>query len=319
MRRSTLILALSVSTIGLLVVAVVQQRRIDDLRHRRVLRRDMDGPPAGYESEPEAEPSVDGPERDSPRARDSRAPSGSGSSQTPARVALLGDFTRMMDAPEMKELIQTHHRTSLDVSYGPLLNRLQLQEEDVEALKELMTRKQAAMMDVSLKIMMGSRQTDAREYANQVARIADRTDEAVRALLGPVNYDRFQEFENTQSSRMQVGLLKRGLSDDNQIDELQETELILALREEQTSFPFTTTLGDPATLDPSDITEEAIVTYVEELQALQQRYIARAGEILTPSQLEQFRLSQKQQQMFRDLAVRMALRILGDAPPPSER
>ena len=111
---------------------------------------------------------------------------------------------------------------------------------------------------------------------------------------------------------MQVTLFKGSLNSGDQMTEEQEGNLIGAMHYERTKFKFSATgLGDNQTAGPARFAPDRIAKVLEESAKLQEQYMSRAAAILTPSQLEQFKTSQKQQQAMTEMGMKMAAKMFG--------
>jgi len=69
--------------------------------------------------------------------------------------------------------------------------------------------------------------------------------------------------------------------------------------------------GVNQTADPSQFTPDRIAKVLEESAKIQERFVSRAAVILTPSQLEQFKMNQKQQRAMQEMGMKMAVKMFG--------
>ena len=83
------------------------------------------------------------------------------------------------------------------------------------------------------------------------------------------------------------------------------------MHDERTNYQFTTNFEDEENMTPDTLTEESVKQYMEELARLQETYVAKAGEILTPAQLKQFRSSQEQMRAMQEMGLKMAAQMFG--------
>jgi hypothetical protein len=75
------------------------------------------------------------------------------------------------------------------------------------------------------------------------------------------------------------------------ISPTQEEQLVDAMRQERESFKFTMDLSNPSNLNGGPgmlFTPEKMQQYQQELERLNQRYLARAKDILSPEQLDAY-------------------------------
>ena len=165
-------------------------------------------------------------------------------------------------------------------------------------------------MEIGLDMISGSATAkEGKEAAKRSKDLSKAFDEKIRAFLGEEDYAVYKEFEDTQHERMQVNLFKKSLTADDQLSEDQEHDLIVAMHEERTGFSFSTGLDQQDTFDPSVFTEEAMARHMDEMTQVQEKYIARARDLLSEAQMNQFLNSLEQQRVMQEAAMKMAIQM----------
>jgi len=231
----------------------------------------------------------------------------------------MAGLAEMMKNPGMKDMIRAQQEGMLEMSHGALFKYLDLSGKELEAFKKLVVDKQMALVDLSLEMMDSSiTQERRKEIGEQIQAATKEQNDKIKEYLGEEDYAVYQDFESTQQERMQVNMFKQSLSSDEHLSEEQEHDLIRAMHDERTNFNFTVDFEDEAETDPTLFTEEKVATYMEEMSRLQERVHVRAGEILTPEQLEQFGASQKQMQAMQEMGMKMAAQMFGTQEEKSE-
>ena len=232
---------------------------------------------------------------------------------SPASESPMPDLAKMMKNPGMKDMIRAQQKGQQDMMYGSLFKCLQLPEAELENFKGVLLDKQMALVDSSMDMMSGSATPEEKKAAaEKIKETTDAYDAKIKELLGDDNYAVYKSFEDTQAERMQVTLFKGSLSGVDQLSDEQEDNLIRAMHDERGNFKSTVPgFGDKQSADPSQFTPERITQLLEENAKLQEQYVAKAAAILTPSQLEQFKANQKQQQAMQEMGMRMAAKMFG--------
>ena len=301
MRKNVLITLLGAVTLVLLGLSVQQYRELQRLRESRAA---ASKPPATPRRAPLAPAQTGTP---LPRTLDAAPVTG----PQPAAPPLAG-LAQMMKSPGMKEMIRAQQKAMLENSYGSLFAYLKLPDEGVERLKQLLTEKQMAALDAGLEMMDGSATPEQRaEQGKKMQEFTSRFDKDIEKLLGPERYAVYKEYEETQPERMQVSFFKQALSADEPLTDQQEHDLIRAMYEERTKFPFTAGFDEKQGLNPAGFNEEAIAKHLQELASLQDKYLARASNVLTAAQLKQFSSNQEEQRTMQEMGLKMAAQMFG--------
>lgn len=335
MHKNLIILLLTVSTLALLVIGIHQNQQLRNLDRKIDQAKGMKGleETAVRTSAGEATRNVGNVVRNSAAPRESKAdkerlqhektvqqpkpqletnstPPQTSGGEPPTKSAdepPLAGLAEMLKSPGMKDMLRAQQKAILEVSYGSLLKYLQLPPEELEGFKELLVEKQMALMDIGLDAMDTSIPADKRkEKAQRAGDLTKEFDEKIRTLLGEDNYEVYKQYEDYQPDMMQVNLFKPSLGSGDQLNEEQEHKLIIAMHEERKKNPFSTELNQQETFDPSMFTEETIAKHMDMLARLQESYIARARDILSESQLNQFISSLKQQRAMQEMSMKMA-------------
>jgi RNA polymerase sigma factor (sigma-70 family) len=226
-------------------------------------------------------------------------------------------MVEMLKSPAGKEMMKASMRTeglAVARSYAKLFADLHLTPEQTASMKDLIINRTMATADMLTAAMSG--QADpAQLQAQAVQAKAEQTaiDGQIRQLLGEDNYTQYQAYGNTLSERMVVTQVADQLADSPKaVGADQEQQLFDALVEERQNFKFTTDFSDPSNLKgdvASYYTEDNKQRYLQELEQLSQRYLARAQSILSSDQLAAFQSSLGSQQAKQAASVTVVSKL----------
>lgn len=319
MRTTAIIVVLGVSTVSLLGLCLVQRQQLEkltvtcEMMNRKVTRADEAKPRRAVTAEQKRNDGAGHSALPAKRNEPEVSPQATTSDPKPAPGSPMSEIAKMMKNPGMKDMIRAQQKGQLDMMYGSLFKCLQLSDAELENFKSVLLDKQMALVESSVDMMSGSATPEEKKAAaDNMKETTAAYDAQLKALLGDDNYTVFQSYEATQAERMQVTMFKGSLSAGDQMTDEQEDSLIRSMHEARAGFTFSVPeLADQKAADPSMFTPERITKMLEESAKLQEQYVAKAAEILTPSQLELFRANQKQQQAMQEMGMNMAAKMFG--------
>jgi RNA polymerase sigma factor (sigma-70 family) len=231
-------------------------------------------------------------------------------------------MVEMLKSPAGKEMMKASMRTeglAVARSYAKLFAELHLTPEQTASMKDLMINRTMASADMITAAMSG--QADSAQLLAQAVQVkADQAaiDGQIKQLLGDDNYTQYQAYGKTLPERMVVTQVADQLADSPMaVGADQEQQLFDAMVEERQNFKFTTDFSDPSKLKgdvASYYTEDNKQRYLQELEQLNQIYLARAQSILSPDQLAVFQSSLGSQQAKQAASVTVVSKLF---PPKS--
>jgi len=210
----------------------------------------------------------------------------------------------------MKEMMRVQQKMALAKMYGALPKYLDLPPDKQDALQELLADRQMALTQAGLS-MMGGSESERKQATEEAKTVKADYDKKIQDLLGPQDYQVFQDYEKTVSERVQIQMFKDALTAEAALTEQQEDDLINAMYEERKTLP-PSSLINSQTTDPSQLTEERVAEALKQWEELQQRYADRAAAILTPAQLDQFTKWQQQFGSMQAASLKMAAQMFGN-------
>ena len=218
----------------------------------------------------------------------------------------MARYAEMLKDPATKDVMRAQQKLALDMNYGSLFERMGLPPDGLEELKELLVDKQMAFMDMSSSMMATPRTSaEMKERAERVSAITEEYNDKIRLAIGEHYYEIYKQFEETLHDRMQVDVFKQFLSSNDRLTVRQEDDLIAAMYETRTDFYSSAQADKEQPVDPSRFTQEDLSRKLEELADLQDGYIARAQDILSEPQMEQFAKSMEQWRAMQESQIRM--------------
>ena len=227
----------------------------------------------------------------------------------------------MMTNPAMKEMVRSQTRMQLDMRYERLIKFFNLSPEAAEKFKALLMDRQMAMMDSGFAFMdQNMSDEDRNAHAEKMRRTTEDYAQQLKELLGPENYESFQQYEQTEPERMQVDMFKHSLTGGDALTEQQEYDLVNAMykvRSSSHSSLLNRNPNDPP--DPETFSEEGIKTAMADMKKMNEEYAKAAQAILSPAQFASYQRHAEQQQAMQEMGMKFAAQMFGgdkaDAKP----
>jgi FtsZ-binding cell division protein ZapB len=239
-----------------------------------------------------------------------------------AEAKAANPMVEMLKSPEGKEMMRASMRTmgqAVARSYAKLFTDLHLTPEQTDSMKRLLMNKTMASADMITEAMAGQADpATLKAQAIQVRAEQAAIDDQIKQLLGDDNYTQYHTYGKTLEERMVVTQAADQLADSPRaVRADQEQQLLDAMVEERQNFKFTTDFSDPSKLTgdvASYYTEANKKLYLQELDQLSQRYLARAQSILSPDQLAAFQTSLTSQQAKQGASVTVGAKFFPPKP-----
>ena len=217
-----------------------------------------------------------------------------------AKDSPANGMAAMMKSPAMKEMLKAERRVKLDSDYAPLFKYLNLSYEDATTFKNLLVEREMA---TTLDMDFDQSESEAEENKAKLLSLVQTgdalvktIDEKIKAVLGDEKFAVYNEYEATQPERKQIDQFKNALSSADQMTNEQENDVIRAMYEERMKIPFA----------PEIVTSsEGINNYLQNFAQLQSSCLAKVSSILSPSQLAQFKQSQEQQRVMKEMGMKV--------------
>jgi hypothetical protein len=223
---------------------------------------------------------------------------------------------RLFRDPEMRAAMKKQHekmaeRAAKQLVSSNLVSQLQLTDAEAATLRELVQKKHAPGMDMTMALMDGELSTA--ELAQKGRDMRDQrnaADAEIRAFLGEERYALYAWQENSEPERARLKEFRSKLTDTGaSISADQEDALVRAMYEERLAASFTHDFHNPHTFDmdrlPEIFSEGSLDQFIAEMEQLNDRLIARAQSILPPEHAGEFAQSLRDHFERSKVAVKM--------------
>lgn len=236
----------------------------------------------------------------------------------------MGDLIgKMMKDPSMREMMRTQQKAAINTMYSGLFKELQLMPEEKEKLSSLLVEAQMKTIEQS-KGMFGGQEEGANseDAAKLIAEARKQSDEEIKALLGEERFAQFTSYQKDLGEHMQIDQLSKRLEADNlPLQEAQAARLLQVMKEEKAAVP--PIIPTDASQVPRDLkslmTAENMDKQLQWMDDYNRRVLDRATQFLTPEQAKSYREFQEQQSSLQQMGLKMARGMFGtgkNAPAP---
>jgi hypothetical protein len=207
--------------------------------------------------------------------------------------------TRLLRDPEMRAAMKKQHEQVLERGAKQLVNsnlieQLRLTPEQAATLRELVKKKNAPGMEMTMVLMSGDlSEVELAQAGRNMRDQRDAADAEIRAFLGEERYAAYAWQEESEPERSRVKELRTRLAEGNAaLTPEQEDDLLRAMYDERVATPFTQDFHNPHEFDMdrlADIYSEASLDqFIREMEQMNERIILRAQSILGPEQSGEF-------------------------------
>jgi hypothetical protein len=234
----------------------------------------------------------------------SAAPPGSRQPQTESGGGMGKVLANMMKDPEMRKAMEQQQKMGMDMIYSSLFKELQLSPDQEKKFREMLLQQQMDNV-AQAGAMFGGEGADRTKVAKEIAEKNQKNQEQIKELLGDEKYAQFQDYNLTLPERMMLDQLGK----QTDISPEQNQQLLAIFKEEKKNVQINR--GTPAA-DPTKDWQQLLQTgeAAEQMFAQQEeannRVLERAGQVLTPEQLEKFGPLLKSQIDMQKAGMRMA-------------
>ncbi len=218
----------------------------------------------------------------------------------------------MMKNPYMKETMKAQQKLAVDKMYSDLLKSLtNLTDEQKNQFHEMLVERQQFMAEAGITMMSGTPE-EKKKALDLMKDAKSGYEQVVNDLFGAETRDTFKQYEDRLPEHSSLAMFKSALPAADAMSAQQESDLIAALYQERKAMPADALMNkgnQPP--DPNQFSEENVTKALQQMDQLQQRNLARAETILTPTQWEQFKQYQKQMANMQTMGLKMAAQMFG--------
>jgi hypothetical protein len=225
----------------------------------------------------------------------------------------MKSMAEMFKTPEMRDAMVQQNLAQLDVMYGKLYGRLQLEGADKQDFKNLLGERMRAELEMSLKMMGGNLSVEqSAAAAAELKKANEASDQKIRAFLNNENdYQTFQRWEQTKPERMMLNMGANAFAGAGEpLTPAQEDQLVSAMFAARTQASAVPDMSKPENFTASNLgpqmTEKVLARYDE--QAAQ--VAGGAAAYLSEKQLEALKAFQKQQRAMQEMGMKMGAAMI---------
>lgn len=324
----TLLLGLAVVALG--VVAFLQRQTIRDLRaqvetHRAAAAlaaaEPRTAPAAGVATADAGAPAVARMAPDPAPAQEAAPAAATDRREPNATQRVMRDFARMLENPQMNEVMQASQRATLEVLYKDLLDAYQLSPDERKHLMDLLMSRQMFRVETSMKMMGGN---NSAEEMHALGEEMKEYDKAVKAeietfLNDPKDTAAFDYYEKTMQERMMLSGVKAEFAKaQTPLAEGIDRQLVDIMARQKAAHTFRSDLADENnySLDATRFSQANISAFEQDLTELHGSIVGEARSILTADQLALFTRTLQQAREMQLSQIRMAAAMFGGPSKP---
>ena len=188
-------------------------------------------------------------------------------------------------------------RSSLNFQYGDLFKGLNLSPEELEKFKDILVDNQMEYSEFYSELESVTPSEEKRdEFAQRQKDLHEDHEAKIKEFLGSKDYEYYQEYQETWYPKYRVASFMETLSSDDKLSEAQHQKLIEAIMVEIKNISdYLISEEDNKFLFPSErYNEESIAHTLDQMTQIDEAYVNAAQDILSPSQIEQYRAYLKQ-------------------------
>ncbi len=237
-----------------------------------------------------------------------------GQAATPAGGSSVNPVREMLKTPAMKDAVIQQNLAQIDIIYGKLCDRLQLDGADKQDFKNLLTERMRAELETGFQMMGG--EFSPERSASAVAELTKakaENDQKIRAFLNnETDYQSFQNWEQTKGERMILNMGTPAFASAGEpLTVAQEDQLVAAMFAARTQASNVPDMSKPENLTAANfgpqMSEKVLASY--DAQAAQ--VAAGASAYLSPVQVEALKALQKQQRVLQEMGLKMGASMVG--------
>lgn len=216
--------------------------------------------------------------------------------------------------PEMKDVVVQQNLAQLDMIYSKLYDRLQLNNSEKQDLKNLLSERMRAELEVSMLMMSGDVSPQQAAAAGQeILKANAESDQKIRAFLNnETDYQTFQKWEQSKPERMILGMGAAVFAGTGEpLSIAQEDQLVSAMFAARTQVSSAPDMTKPENFTPGNLSPQSSERILANSDAQAAQVAAGAAVYLSPTQMEALKVFQKQQRAMQEMGLKMSAAMVG--------
>ena len=226
----------------------------------------------------------------------------------------LQSMTERFKTPEMRDALVGQNLAQLDVMYGKLYGRLQLEGADKQDFKNLLGERMRAELEMSLKMMGGNLSPEqSAAAAAELKKNNEATDQKIRAFLNnETDYQTFQHWEQTKPERMMLHMGATAFAGAGEpLTPAQEDQLVSAMFAARTQTSSVPDMSKPENFTAANLGPQMAERVLASYDAQAAQVANGATAYLSEKQLEALKAFQKQQRAMQEMGIKMGAAMFG--------
>ena len=216
--------------------------------------------------------------------------------------------------PEMKDVVVQQNLAQLDMIYGKLYDRLQLDNSEKQDLKNLLSERMRAELEVSMLMMSGDVSPQKAVASGQeILKANAESDQKIRAFLNnETDYQTFQKWEQSKPERMILSMGAAVFAGTGEpLSIAQEDQLVSAMFAARTQVSSVPDMTKPENFTPGNLSPQSSERILANSDAQAAQVAAGAAVYLSPTQMEALKVFQKQQRAMQEMGLKMSAAMMG--------
>ncbi|MDQ8204427.1 hypothetical protein [Pelagicoccus sp. SDUM812003] len=206
-----------------------------------------------------------------------------------SNARMMRDISKMMENPQMNEVMQASQRATLEVLYKDYLNSLDLTPEERSHFMDILMARQMFRVETSMKMMGGVSDEERRLLSEEMQEYDETIGEEIGYFLNDdEDLAEWEFYERTMQERMSLSSMKASLAQrEASLSREAERALIEIMADQRANYDFQSDLADQQNYDmgPERFSDENIDRYADDLKAVNRLIEQEASGILTEEQL----------------------------------
>lgn len=237
-----------------------------------------------------------------------------GANRDRQRVLNADEMAAMMKSPVMQQIMASQTSTVTRLTYGHLMDHLQLTPEERDYLQTLLVEKQTNLQNLGMQLMNPGLSADDRNTLMQQLSEAWVGGEAkIREFLNDdSDYAYYQSYSQQEPERKEVGMFEASLPDGDSLDPATSDSLATLQNEARRNFPFTVDFYDQANFgNPAVLNTASVQRFLDEQSRFQSHVADEAAHLLTPSHLAIFKQNQAAVRRMTSMQLNSIVQLAG--------
>ena len=224
------------------------------------------------------------------------------------------ELKAMATSTGMQNIIASLQAAVIQMAYKDLLDHLQLSPEERDYMQKLLLDLQMTKVTLGMQYLNPALSPEERTALGEQMGQGMAADNAKISdfLNSSEDYAYYQSYSQQEPEHTEVGMFESALTGDDALDPATADALASLLNNARTSFPFTVDFNNQATFgNPAVLNNASVNKFMDEQAQLQAQEADKAASLLTPTQLQAFKLNQAAMQQMAKLRLSNIVQMAG--------